>query len=345
MIKEYVNYHERISEKNNYYISAHMQIPEELVEHIGVILSNAQKILLIGHRNPDGDAMGSILGLHEVLEQRGKICQPVIVDEELPENLKFLPHSESVRNTFNLLEYDAVVICDSAAKHMTGYLETCPELFDDSTGIPVINIDHHASNEEFGTVNLVRTDAASTTVLITRVLTQLNWKINAKAATCFLTGIYTDTGSFMHSNTNPFTLKLASKLLSKGANLRQIRKEIFKTTKISTLRLWGRVLQNMYKNDEGIVISVVTEEDFEETESHHSELSGVIDYVNSVPNSDFSIILTERDGKVKGSLRTLKDDVDLNEVASQFGGGGHKKAAGFTLPGRLEREVVWKVVN
>jgi len=149
----------------------------------------------------------------------------------------------------------------------------------------------------------------------------------------------------MHSNTNPITLRMGAKLLQKGANLRLIHKYIFKTTQISTLRLWGRVLQNVYKNEEGITVSVVTENDFKETGADFSELSGVIDYVNSVPNSNFSIILTERDGKVKGSLRTLNNNIDVCEIAGRFGGGGHKKAAGFTVPGRLQKEVKWTIVN
>ncbi len=321
-----------------------IDISKDSVHQIETILNNSQKILLVAHKNPDGDTLGSVLGLNEVLTQRGKICQPVCYDK-IPESLQFLPNSAKVKNEFVMTDYDAVIVCDSAAKHMTGFDESHPELFDGSTGIPVINIDHHGSNEEHGIVNIVKTEAASTTVLITNILLQISWKITPKAATCFLTGIYTDTGSFMHSNTDPFTLKTAARLLEKGANLRIIRKEIFKTTKLSTLKLWGRVMQNMYKNEDGVTISVVTEDDFNETNAHYSELTGVIDYVNSVPNSNFSIILTERDGKVKGSLRTLKNDIDLNEIAGKFGGGGHKKAAGFAIPGRLQKEVKWTVVN
>lgn len=319
-------------------------INNDTIGHIETILNNAQKILLVAHKNPDGDTLGSACGWHEVLTQRGKICQPVCVDP-VPENLQFLPAANKFKTDFNIHDYDAIIICDAAARDMAGFNDKHPELYDGSTGIPVINIDHHGSNDRYGTVNIVITEAASTTSLITEILTQLNWKITPNAATALLTGIYTDTGSFMHSNTDPFTLRMASKLLARGANLRIIRKSIFKTTKISTLQLWGRVMQNMYKNEDGVTVSIVTEEDFKETGAHFNELNGVVDYVNSVPNSNFSILLTERDGKVKGSLRTLKNDVDLSEIAGKFGGGGHKKAAGFTIPGRLQREVRWTVVK
>jgi bifunctional oligoribonuclease and PAP phosphatase NrnA len=288
--------------------------------------------------------LGSILAWTDALIQRGKVCQPVCIDP-VPDNLDWLPHAEKIKHEFVLTNYDLVVICDAAAKNMIGFDEIYPELFDSSFGVPIINIDHHGSNEEYGNINIIRTNAAATTCILTELFQLLNWKITTRMATCLLTGLYTDTGSFMHSNTNSKTLRVASALLAQGANLRMIRKHIFKTTQISTLKLWGRVLQNIYKNEDGVTVSVVTENDFSETGAHFSELSGVVDYVNSVPNSNFSIILTERDGKVKGSLRTLNNDVDLSEIAGRFGGGGHKKAAGFTLPGRLEREVKWTIVN
>ena len=321
-----------------------IKIPDETIRQIETILNNAQKILLVAHKNPDGDTLGSAFGWNAILTGRGKICQPVCVDP-VPENLDFLPDAQKLKHDFNIHDYDAIIICDAAARDMAGFNDIHPELYDGSTGIPVINIDHHASNDMYGTVNLVRTEAASTTSLITEILSRMKWKISPAAATALLTGIYTDTGSFMHSNTDPFTMRMAARLMAAGANLRLIRKHIFKTTKTSTLKLWGRVMQNMYKNEEGVTVSIVTEEDFNETGAHYNELNGVVDYVNSVPNSNFSLLLTERGGKVKGSLRTLNDDVDLNQIAGKFGGGGHKKAAGFTIPGRLQKEVKWTVVN
>jgi len=111
------------------------------------------------------------------------------------------------------------------------------------------------------------------------------------------------------------------------------------------MRLWGRVLKNTYQTPEGVTMSVVSKKDFQETEADYSEMTGVVDYVNSVPDSKYSVILTERDEVVKGSLRTLKDDIDVSVIASQYGGGGHVKAAGFAVKGRLEKEVRWKVVD
>src|SRR5205085_12334070 len=116
-----------------------------------------------------------------------------------------------------------------------------------------------------------------------------------------------------------------------------------RTAKLSTLRLWGRVLEKISLTDEGGAISAVTEGDFRATGADYSELTGAIDYVNAVPGMRFSLILSERDGKVKGSLRTLRDDVDVSKMAEKFSGGGHKKAAGFAVPGKLTSEVRWRV--
>lgn len=322
-----------------------MEISLDFIEQFENIINNSNKILLISHKSPDGDTLGATTAFYDVLTRRGKKADLACVDS-VPENLKFLPYSDKFQDSFDLDKYDLICIFDVAATHLLGFLEKYPNILDKNRGVPIINIDHHKSNDNYGTINLVKPESASTTVLLTQVLEKLNWKISSTAATSLLTGIYTDTGSFMHSNTDPLTLKVSSRLLSLGANLRKISKHIFNTTKISTLRLWGRVLRNIYKTEDNITVSVVQENDFKETGTDYTELTGVVDYINSVPDSSFSLLLTEqKKGLVKGSLRTLNDDVDLSEKAQIFGGGGHKKAAGFTLQGKLQKEVKWTVVS
>ena len=164
-----------------------------------------------------------------------------------------------------------------------------------------------------------------------------NVKMTPDIATALMVGIYTDTGSFMHSNTTDEVYTIAGKLLSSGANMRKIVKSIFKTTPISTMRLWGKVLSRVRQNDRKITVSYVTQQDFEEVGAKPEDLTGVVDYINSVPDSYFSLLLTEFARKIKGSLRTLRDDINLSTIAEIFGGGGHAKASGFTIPGKLVR--------
>ena len=121
---------------------------------------------------------------------------------------------------------------------------------------------------------------------------------------------------------------------------------MFKSTPVHTLKLWGRVLSNIKINKEGVTMSVATEKDLKDCDASSEDLSGVIDLVNSVPNSKFAVLLNEDNtGHVKGSFRTQQDDINLSDVASMFGGGGHRKAAGFSLPGKLKKEVTWKIVE
>jgi phosphoesterase RecJ-like protein len=280
--------------------------------------------------------------MFQVLLQMEKEVEIICADPPSDE-FSFLPEIEKIQVDEPSLNYDAYLILDAGATHLTGFHESHSSLFDKS--LEVINIDHHQSNDFYGKYNVVIEDAASTTAVLYEIFQTLNYPIDRHIATCLLTGIYTDTGSFMHSNTSSDVLRVASRLLNKGANLREISKEIFNTTKISTMRLWGRVLRNAHQNGEGVTMSVVTRKDFEDTGADYSEMTGVVDYINSVPGAHYSVILTEREDKVKGSLRTLREEVDVADIAAGFGGGGHTKAAGFTIPGRLQKEIRWKVVN
>jgi len=312
------------------------------LKSIAALLRQANRILMISHKSPDGDTLGSALGLYQAFRGIGKAPEMFCLDAP-PEVFKFMPNVEQVRTGQPTLDYDAYFIVDAGATHLTGLHETHPRLFDKS--LPVVNIDHHPTNSLYGKYNVVVPTAASATMIVFELLNALEIPVDRDAATCLLTGLYTDTGSFMHSNTTPETLRVAARMIAKGANLRAISKDIFNTLKISTMHLWGRVLRNVYQTPEGVTMSVVNQKDFEDSGASYDEMTGVVDYINSVPGAQYSVILTERDGKVKGSLRTLKDEINVNNIAAVYGGGGHAKAAGFTVPGQLEKEIRWKVVD
>jgi len=208
-----------------------------------------------------------------------------------------------------------------------------------------IVIDHHPTNSKFGNVNIIEAKAASTCEIVVALADQLGWEIDSDTATCLLTGVYTDTGGLLHSNTTATVYKTVARLLRSGARQQEIVQAVFRTAQLSTLKLWGRVLEKITLTEEGGAITAVTEGDFRASGAHYSQLTGAIDYVNAVPGMCFSMILSEREGKVKGSLRTLRDDIDVSAMAGKFSGGGHKKAAGFSLPGKLQPEVRWKVVD
>ena len=307
-------------------------------------LKNARRILCICHRSPDGDALGSVLGMGQLLEQAfpdkqiGYHCI-----DPVPEMFTFLPGAMRIQPVPQPQLGDSAVFVDCAEKKLTEVHETHPQLFDGT--YPTVMIDHHPDNPKFGTVNLLVPEAASTCEIIVDIAKHLNWTIKPDTATCLLTGIYTDTGGLLHSNTNAQVYRAVAQLLRSGARQQLIVSAVFRTAKLSTLKLWGRVLEKISTTEEGGVVSAVTEGDFRATGADYSELAGAIDYVNAVPGMRFSMVLSERNGKVKGSLRTLRDDVDVAAMAGKFHGGGHKKAAGFALEGKLKPEMRWKVVE
>lgn len=305
----------------------------DIYKDIKILIDSAEKILILSHRKPDGDTLGAAIALKLWIESADRVAHLACVDEPA-KNFSFLPCVDQYIREFDLDGYDLMIVVDAGASYMTDFEKKYPDLFNK---IPVLNIDHHASNDNFGTINFVDSDAASTTVMIYRLFEYLRVDIDADIATALLTGIYNDTGSFMHSNTSKEVYSVAAKLMACGAKVGDISTSMFHTKDIATLKLWGRVLEGIYKNNQDIVLSVIKESDYDQTKSGPSQLSGVIDYLNMVPNSTFSVLLTEdRKGKLKASMRTRRSDLDLSKIAANFGGGGHPKASGFTMEGRVE---------
>ena len=306
------------------------------------LIDKAEKVLLIAHRKPDGDTLGTCIAFFHALKKEGKDPVMACIDD-VPDRYLYMPDVKDFIKEFNYREYDLLIVCDAGASYMTDYHKIHPDIF--KGDVPIINIDHHASNDNFGTVNIVDHHAASTTMILYKFFKFAGYLFTPQIATALLTGLYNDTGSFMHQNTTPDTLRIAGEMTAAGGRVVDVSKNLFKTTPVSTLKLWGRVLENLKINSEGIAMSVITKQDFDECGAEIDELSGAVDFINCVPGTKFTVLLHEDDtGNVKGSFRTRNENVDLEEIAGKFGGGGHKKAAGFSIPGKLEKEVRWKIV-
>ncbi|HLD07481.1 MAG TPA: bifunctional oligoribonuclease/PAP phosphatase NrnA [Candidatus Peribacterales bacterium] len=312
-------------------------------------MEKSGRIVCMCHANPDGDAVGSLLGLVSILQKKYPEKNILaICKDPAPDSFRYLPGVREITPSYVPTSGDLFLSLDSGDAKQTGYLEELPELFDPKRakekGIVTMKLDHHHTGSDFAEFNFVDSTAASTAEIVVDVADALNFEIPKDAATCLLTGIFTDTGSMMHSNTSTRVYRTAARLLKAGADHGAMTHHVFRTSKLSTLKLWGRMLEKISLSEEGAAISAVTAGDFRATGADFSELTGAIDYVNSIPGMKFSLILSERDGKVKGSLRTLRDDVDVSAMAKKFDGGGHKRAAGFSVDGKLEEETRWKVV-
>ena len=303
---------------------------------------SAQKVVIISHRGPDADAVGSNLALRLVLESMGKEVVSACVDP-VPENSMFLDKVENYVDDFDYNEADVIVSVDCGAPKLVVFNERKAGLFDGPK--PFINFDHHFSNTGFGSINPVDPDACSTCIIIYYFFQYCGWKITRNIATCLLHGIYFDTGGMMHSNTSAEVLRVCGKLMSMGANLKKISKELFHSTAINKLRLWGRILERAYINDEGVTVSAVNTDDYKACDATPQDTGGVIDYLNAVPGAQYSVLLSEdrEKGIVKGSLRTQREDVNLSDIAGQWGGGGHSKASGFGMSGKLKPVMSWRV--
>jgi phosphoesterase RecJ-like protein len=312
-----------------------MEFPSQLVQALKDTLEKAKHIVLIDPYGIDGDSIGSHLAWKLALIQKGKQVTHVCVNN-VPPKYEFLPrHQEIIKQLPPLHTIDAAILCDQG-EGMSGLKEQFQALKDQC---PVINIDHHFSNDGVGHINVVIPEATSSTEVTFHLFQHLGVHITPDIATCLLNGIYTDTGSFQHSNTTPAVLALASFLLKRGANFKAIVHHNFHSMPISKLQIWGRVLERIHLSDQQVTVSGVTETDFKETHTGPDALEGVVDFMTGIPTSKFSILLSERGNNlIKGSFRTLRDDIDLSALAQLMNGGGHRKASGFSLPGHLQVE-------
>ena len=223
------------------------------------------------------------------------------------------------------------------------FREQKPELLN-RNATTLINIDHHPSNDFFGNVNIVLPDAPATCFILFLFFSYCGWTITPSMATCLLHGLYYDTGCFMHSNTSAEAYRVAARLKALGGDSDRCVKEEFHSASINKLRLWGRALSRICINEKKAVVAALTQNDYDEEGANHEDISGLVSYLNHVPEAKFCVLLTEDGrGNIKGSLRTQREDIDLTSITGLFGGGGHKKASGFTIPGRLVEKKIWSI--
>lgn len=325
-----------------YFVSSVQVLEKASIDRALTLIRNAKRLCCMCHRNPDGDAIGAIAGVAALLTDFVPLIPvKLFCVDPSPPVFSYLSWTARIEQEFQPTEGDVFVFVDCADRKLTEYHEKFPQIFGGEW--PSVCFDHHATNVGFGTVNFVVPDAASTCEILVEFADSAGLTLSPDIATALLTGVYTDTGGLLHSNTTNRVYRTVARLLRAGARRQEIVQHVFRTAKLSTLRLWGRVLEKISLTDEGGAISALTEGDFRATGAEYSELTGAIDYVNAVPGMKFSLVLTERDGKVKGSLRTLRDDVDVSKMAATFQGGGHRKAAGFAVEGKLVPETRWKV--
>lgn len=299
------------------------------------LIRNAKRIILVSHPKPDGDTIGSTLAMSHWLVHLQKDHACFCVDQ-ISKQYQFLPGADryaSDRSVFQ--EADLVITFDGGDLRYLGIEAEVQAVRD---RVKILNIDHHSTNEFFGDVNIVERAAASTADVVFRFLDHHRVFWSADMATCLLTGILTDTGNFSNQGTTMQAMSIASELLGYGARFRKIIEKTVANQTLPMLKLWGRAFERLRTDPEtGGVSTALFQKDVEEVGATAEDASGVSNFLNSLSGARYILFLNEQPGGlVKGSLRTTRDDMDVAEIARFYGGGGHKKAAGFTVQGVIE---------
>lgn len=297
----------------------------------------SERVLIVAHQKPDGDTVGSSLALWHWLKDQGKYVH-VFCRDEVPDQLLFLPNADQVSTDPELFQqnWDSIIICDSGDLEYAGVYEFAAHI---SEQTKFINFDHHTSNQNFGHYNLVDASASSTAEVIFCFFREIKFEINQDIARCLMTGVFTDTGGFSNAATNQRALFMASEFSTKGASLPDIIRATVSNKNLDVMRLWGKVLSRLRQNNLGMAYTYIFKSDLQESGLSEEAISGLSNYLSHLKDSKAVIVLHEReDGKIKVSMRTFRDDVDLSRLATAVGGGGHQKASGFAIPGRLEKD-------
>ena len=303
-------------------------------ENIKQEIDKAKDILLISHQKPDGDTIGSNLALVAYLKTQNKNTTS-FCEHPLAVNFKFLPNEQLISDDHRVFtkQYDLVIALDCANLEYAGVADLMTAL---PLGYRLINIDHHISNSNFGDINLVLPEASSTAEVIYRLFKDWNINWNNDMATSISCGMITDTNGFTNAATGYQCFDATSEMVKQGAQPHHIIKNTLNNTSVANLRIWGRTLERLRRSSQhDIVYTWLSQLDFKECNVSENSTEGIINFLHILKDAKIIMLLTEMPNNIiKGSLRT-ESDIDLTKLAGLFGGGGHKKAAGFSLPGRL----------
>lgn len=318
-----------------------MAVTDLAVGAVAGALRKSRAPWMASHVNPEGDAVGALLGLGLALEQLG-IRPTMYLRDGVPPNLNFLPGADRIVRTLPTEPFDLLVIVDCDRLTRIG-----PEGAQAVRGqAPMVRIDHHISGPSEETLaELVDSKAAATAELIPDVIRALGAEVTRDIAICLLAGLVVDTGRYSYSNVTPHTLRLAAELVEAGADPHQVFEEIYENRTIGQTWLLGRALAKAQQGASGSVIySVLTPQDFVECDCRFRDTEGIIDELRAVSDAEVAILFSDHgDGDVKVSLRS-RGAVNVAEVAETFGGGGHAQASGLRSAKPLD-EVVKMVLD
>jgi phosphoesterase RecJ-like protein len=310
------------------------KMDKPLIQEIGQRLADARRILVVSHVRPDGDAIGSLLGIGLALLESGKDIQMALGDG-VPASLRHLTGSDKIVRQVEG-DFDLTVVVDCSDIERVGNVL-------EGRGKPDINIDHHITNLHFAVLNLVEVTAVATSEILAQVLPGWGFSLPQGSVDALLTGILTDTIGFRTSNMSARVLRIAADLVDAGGNLPELYWKALLQKSFNAARLWGSGLSNLQREGK-IVWTTLTLADRKKAEYPGSDDADLINMLSFLSETEVALIFTEQPGKkVKVSWRA-QSDKDVSQVALRFGGGGHKAAAGAEVSGSLD-EVQQRVLE
>jgi bifunctional oligoribonuclease and PAP phosphatase NrnA len=301
-------------------------------EQVVAELRLGDKFLLTTHENPDGDALGSLVAMHQILELMGKdnVMFMSAGDFPLPFEYRTLPLGAVHHELPADAEERTVVFLDC------GNIDRMPVSFLQREGAHIVNIDHHHDNTKFGTANLVVGGASCTAEIVYGLTEDLGVEITREIAEALYVGLVTDTGKFQYQNTTPAAHRMAADLIELGVEVHEEFRRLYENVPFAKLQLLARVLSQVERYDDGrLTVSYIKRADYEETGADENYSEGVVDHIRAVEGTIVAALIRDqlkegREGLRKVSLRAATDDVDVSVIARKEGGGGHRQAAGFS---------------
>jgi bifunctional oligoribonuclease and PAP phosphatase NrnA len=295
-------------------------------------LQAADKLIVVTHENPDGDALGSLVAMREILSAIGKDCLIFMAAGELPlpQEYRFLALSHLVSAAPADIDERTIVFLDC------GNLERNPAEAFKQPGVLILNIDHHHDNTRFGTVNLVVPDASCTAEIVWELMHGLGVTPTLTIAEALYVGLITDTGRFMYENTGRRAHLMAAELIDAGIDVHEIYRRVYEGVPYGKLALLARGLANVERYDDGrLTVTALSADDFSQSGAEESYSEGVIDHLRAVEGTAIAALVRDRvgnpaEGPRKVSLRASDERIDVSRIARAQGGGGHRAAAGFT---------------
>jgi phosphoesterase RecJ-like protein len=300
------------------------------IDRVADAIRAGDRFLLTTHENPDGDALGSLLGMHRVLEALGKDTVMFLAAKEfpLPVEYRFLPLEEVFHEPPADIADRVVIFLDC------GNIDRIPVDFLHDGDNKVINIDHHHDNTRFGTINLVDVDASCTAEIVFDLAGLLDVQLTPEMANALYVGLVTDTGKFMYENTDGRSHRMASGLIEAGVQVNDVYRRLYEHAPIEKLKLLARALEGVTLRDGGrLAVTYISTQDYAVTGASEALTEGIIDHLRTIDGAAVAAVIRDQaDGgraARKVSMRSTDGRVDVSAIARRHGGGGHRRAAGF----------------